>query len=166
MAREFSRDERMWTGVTIVLAILTSLGISLAYRWAGLKQGSEWVPIMPIVACALIIVSIVSAFYDRKRRFVMQSPATWAIVVREKELDTFADDSSVRIPRLYLRYLPSEDGRVDMRRLHDPVHSLSTWVDLRGLSSDFERSVRPGDLVTVLYDTKNPSKLIVVEYEH
>jgi hypothetical protein len=85
-------------------------------------------------------------------------------VLEEKELETSSSDTTSRASRLCLRYVPSEEG-VDLHGLHDSNKTVTTWVDVRGFSAAFERSVRPGDLVSVLYSEKHPRRIMVVEYE-
>ncbi len=165
MAHELMHEQVLWSTVIILTCAMFSFTTIVAFR-------NQNLPILmqvdatqtAAIACAAV-VGYLHIHFSRQRRFIREAPATTAIVVREEQPPHFDGESSMAVPRLFLRYLPRPGSSFDLEQLQSLKDACTKWVELDGFSGRFERSVRPGDLVTILYDPKDHGHVRVVEIE-
>ena len=167
MRRQLARDEwigeMVRNGLIAVLTVFVSLGISLAYRWRGEQDWAELYLIVPLLIVVGVISTVLHFRHKARREFALHGPVTPALVVEEKQTLHFSDDSAIMVPKLLLRYVPEPGVEGDLERLRSANEAWTVWVELSGLSSDFEEKVQPNQLVTILYDPREPKHVQVIE---
>jgi hypothetical protein len=161
MLHNINIDHMVWTGFLALLTVIVLVGMVLVDTVDKISSGLFW-HAGTVITFGIWAELICFFIYERRKLFVRHQPATTAIVVRE----TSESDLSVHNPRALVRYLPKSGQHFDVNLLQSAKDTQEAWADLDGLSAEFERNLRVGDLITILYDPIRPSHVQIVEFEH
>ena len=137
---------------TFIGGVAISLGLSLVYRWHGEPLASEWRPIFGVVLLALLIMIGIRVWFRWEYHFLKDAPAVTAEV---EEIDVQAGDKRF----LKLKIEPGHDGGT-------PVHEEIVRAEVHSVARAFNEDLHTGDLVSVIYEPKNPEHVHVIEQEH
>lgn len=165
LAHELLHEQMLWTLLALLSGLMLVAVISISFRAAGFDEHTRMEGLRPILLAEVGFLLFLHVYYREQRRFVMTMPATVGLVVREKEPCHFSEESSLGSQRLLVRYRPVPGELVEPGELDHASGCYSTWVELSGFSGRFENSVRVGDLVSVIFDPRDPHRVKVVELE-
>lgn len=163
MARELVHEQFAWSLLLAVTGFAFAVSMLFIFRTAGVPHDMGRDGVETVVLGTVGFLLFLEFHYRSQRKFVMSAPAATAVVVREKEPPHFDSETSLAVPRLFIRYVPGVLS--DPEALHAHKGERTAWVELDGFSGRFERNVRPGDLITVLYDPEDRQHVRVVEME-
>ena len=145
-------SEALLQCATFIGGVAISLVLSLVYRWHGEPLGSEWRPILGVVLLAVLSVIGIRVWFRWEYHFLRDAPALAAEV---EEIDIEPGDKHL----LKLKFAPQHDpGR--------PAHEEVVTTELHSDAPAFHDELHPGDLVSVIYEPKNPEHVHVIEQEH
>ena len=161
MIHNINIDHIVWSGFLALLIVIVLIGMLLVDTLGQISPGLFWHAGM-VVLLGVAIESICYIVFERRKLFVRNQPATTAMVVREIP----PSELSVNYPRALVRYLPKSGQHFDANLLKAASDTQEAWADLDGLSAEFERNLRDGDLITILYDPMKPTHVQIVEFEH
>ncbi len=166
MARELTYEQVMWTLFVLGTCVMFALTTAFVFFERSMPSQMQRDALRPVVLAAVFAVVFLHIHYSRQRSFVTKAPATTALVVREKEPLHFDEATSLAVPQLLLRYLarPGEEP-IELDELHHASDAHTLWAKLDGFSARFERTVRAGDYVSILFDPTDPQHVRVVELE-
>ncbi len=164
MEHDIAIDHFVWSGFIALLTVIIGVGAALVDTVDHRSPDLLW-HLGTIFAIGLWAELVCYLVFKTRKRFVRESPATAALVVRQRDLESFVNEVSARIPRVLLRYFPGKAEKSDPEELRVNRDAENVWAELDGLSPQFERNLHAGDIVTVLYDPKRPRKIKVVEME-
>ena len=137
---------------TFIGGVAISLVLSLVYRWHGEPLGSEWRPILGVVLLALLIMIGIRVWFRWEYHFLKDSPVASAEV---EGIDIEAGDKHF----LKLKFEPEPAAGTS-------AHEEVVTAELHSVNRAFNEDLHPGDLVSVIYEPKNPEHVQVVEEEH
>ncbi len=161
MVHNLSIDQLIWSGFIALIGAILAVGSAIVDSVDKTSPALYW-HLGTVLALALWAEMICYFVFDSRKRFVLNMPATTAVVVRQR--DTL--DLAQGVPRVLVRYLPRLGEQFDPEKLRTADEAFTAWGDLDGLSPQFEQNLHPGDLVTILYDPGRPSHIKLVEFEH
>ncbi len=163
LAHDEWQREWTWVGLFAVFGVAVALGFSLAYRWHGDPFGAEVPAILFVGLAAVIAMAAVHAIFNRRRAFLMNMPATRALVLTVEPTYKYTDDSGAHQKRLKLRYLPKLGAYGDDLELLIGDNTAEVITDLSPQSEMFASSLDKGALVSLLYDPRQPDHIRVIE---
>jgi hypothetical protein len=144
-------SEALLQSATFVGAVAISLLLSLVYRWHGELSGSEWRPITLVIMLAALTMIGIRLWFRWEYHFLKDAPVVSAEV---DEIDVTADDKHV----LKLKFEPEHEP-------DKPGHEEIVTAELHSSAPAFNEQLHPGDLVSVIYEPRNPGHVHVVELE-
>lgn len=144
-------SEALLQSAAFVGTVVVSLLFSLVYRWHGEAWGSEWRPIMLVIALGLLTMIGIRVWFRWEYHFLKDAPVATAEV---EEIDVTADDKHHL--KLKFEAKPEPDK---------PSHEEIATAELHSMAPAFNERLHRGDLVSVLYEPSNPEHVEVVELE-
>ncbi len=166
LARELNYEQTTWSALIVCVGAIFALSVVFIFNERGMDGTMQREAVRPVFFAVLFALLFIHAHYRRLRNFVMEAPATAALVVREKTPPHFDEETSLAVPQLLLRYLPRPgEEEIDPYVLHHAPDAHTLWAELDGFSARFERTVHAGDYVSILYDPTDPEHVRVVEID-
>lgn len=144
-------SEALLQSATFVGTVAVSLLLSLVYRWHGEAWGSEWRPIILVILLGLLTMIGIRIWFRWEYHFLKDAPVATAEV---EEIDITSDDKH------YLKLKFEAKAASDKS-----AHEETATAELRTMAPAFNQQLHCGDLVSVLYEPRNPEHVEVVELE-
>jgi hypothetical protein len=145
-------SEALLQCATFIGGVAISLVLSLVYRWHGEPIGSEWRPILGVVLAAVLTMIGIRVWFRWEYHFLQDAPIATAEV---EQIDIEPGHKHF----LKLKFEPEHAAGT-------PAHEEVVTTEVHSVARAFNEDLHPGDLVSVIYEPKNPDHVHVIEEEH
>jgi hypothetical protein len=157
-----TNEQMLWSLLVVAVGLVYGLMVIFSARQRGLAEELQRESLRPVLIAGSFLLAYLHLRFGRQRRFVMTAPVAVAEVVETAA--SSVDEEAAPFTYLALRYtpLPPAGSAEQYTMLDGPCLPIG-WAELDGFSANFERTVRAGDRVSLLYDVEDPAHVRAVE---